>query len=74
MLVTINFLRPGKGITRYIEGFVEENPVRLKTFTSLSSDFSLKWCEELWWQNGFIPEEFWLARLPSIYSTRNGFP
>jgi len=55
MLVTINFLRPGKGTTRYIEGFVDENPVRLKTFTSLSSDFSLKWCEELWWKNGFIP-------------------
>jgi hypothetical protein len=56
MFVTINFLRPGKGITRYIEGFVDDNPIRLKTFTSITPEFSLKWCEEQWWQNGYIPQ------------------
>ena len=53
--VIINFSRPGKGITRYIEGMIDDNPVRLITLNRLSPDFSLKWCEEIWWQNGSIP-------------------
>ena len=53
--VIINFSRPGKGITQYIEGLVDDNPVRLKTLTQISPDFSLKWCKENWWLNGYIP-------------------
>ena len=56
MEVVINFLRPGKGTTRYIEGLVDEDLTRIKTLTRLPSDVSRRWCEENWWQNGFISE------------------
>lgn len=56
MEVVINFLRPGKGTTRYIEGLVDEDPTRIKTLTRLPSEVSRRWCEENWWQNGFISE------------------
>jgi hypothetical protein len=55
MDIVINFSRPGKGVTRYIEDLVDENPIRLKTLTQISPEISLKWCEENWWQNGYIP-------------------
>ncbi len=56
MDLTINFLRPGKGTTRYIEGLVDEDPVRIKTLTRLSPRFSRKWCQENWWPNGCISQ------------------
>lgn len=52
--VIINFTRPGKGVMRYIEGLVDADPVRIKTLTHVNREKSLKWCEEYWWQNGFI--------------------
>jgi hypothetical protein len=55
MEVTINFSRPGKGVTRYIEGMVNDDPIRLKTIFYLPVEFSQKWSEEVWWQNGCIP-------------------
>jgi hypothetical protein len=56
MAVIINFNRPGKGITRYVEGLVDDNPIRLKTISDLSPEFSKRWCEENWWQNGYLPQ------------------
>jgi hypothetical protein len=55
MNIVINFMRPGKGMTQYIEGLVDDNCIRLKTHTQVSADFSLKWCQENWWWNGYIP-------------------
>lgn len=53
--IDIHYSRPGKGITHYCERLVDDNPIRLKTINNLSPDFSLKWCEENWWLNGYIP-------------------
>jgi hypothetical protein len=58
MDVIINFARPGKGITRYIEGLIDDDRVRIKTLTCLPPEFSQKWCEEVWWQNGCVPHGF----------------
>lgn len=55
MEVIINFSRPGKGITRYIEGLIDDDEVRIKTLTLILPEFSHKWCEEVWWQNGCVP-------------------
>jgi hypothetical protein len=55
MDIIINFSRPGKINSRYVEGLVDKNPVRLKTLNYIPADTSLKWCEENWWQNGYIP-------------------
>jgi hypothetical protein len=55
MDIVINFSRPGKGTTRYVEGLVDDNPVRMKTINHVPIEFSQKWCEEIWWQNGCIP-------------------
>lgn len=54
MEATINFSRPGKGNTRYIEQLVDDDAVRLKTINILTQEFSQKWCEEVWWKNGAI--------------------
>jgi Protein of unknown function (DUF402) len=56
MEVVINFLRPGKGITRYIEGLVDEDSKRIKTLTRLPTEVSRRWCKENWWKNGFISQ------------------
>jgi hypothetical protein len=61
MDVVINFFRPGKGITRYVEELVDDNPVRIKTFNSVPLEFSQKWCEETWWQNRCIPRGILIA-------------
>jgi hypothetical protein len=55
MEVIINFSRPGKGLSRYIEGLVDDDPVRMKTLNHVPLEISAKWCEEVWWQNGCIP-------------------
>ena len=55
MDIVINFMRPGKGVTRYTEGLIDDNRIGIKTFTPVSADFSLKWCQENWWWNGSIP-------------------
>jgi hypothetical protein len=55
MDIVINFMRPGKGVTRYSEGLVDNNRIRIKTVTHVSANFSRSWCEENWWRNGFIP-------------------
>jgi hypothetical protein len=55
MDIVINFMRPGKGVTRYTEDLVDDNRIRIKTATQVSADFSRSWCEENWWRNGFIP-------------------
>jgi len=49
MQVIINFSRPGKGITHYFEGLVDENQVRIKTRNHIPTAFSRKWCEEDEW-------------------------
>jgi Protein of unknown function (DUF402) len=54
MQLIINFSRPGKGITRYIEGLVDENRVRIKTRNHIAPEFSRKWCEEVWWHNDCV--------------------
>lgn len=54
-LVIINFTRPGKGVSRYTEGLVDDNSVRIKTVSHIPPDISLKWCEEYWWLIGLIP-------------------
>jgi hypothetical protein len=46
MEVIINFSRPGKGITRYIEELVDDDRVRIKTINYIPPEFSQKWCEE----------------------------
>jgi len=51
MEVIINYLRPGKGISRYIEPLVDEYQMRIKTCNHLPPAFSQKWCEDVWWQN-----------------------
>jgi hypothetical protein len=56
MEVIINYSRPGKGIRRYIEGLVDDDPVRIKTCSHVSPEFSQKWCEEIWWPNGRVPQ------------------
>jgi hypothetical protein len=53
--VIINYLRPGKGILRYIEPLVDDDQKRIKTCNTLTPAFSQKWCEEVWGQNGCIP-------------------
>jgi len=55
MKVIINYFRPGKGVTRYIEELTDSDVVRIKTFNIVPVDFSQKWCEEVWWQNGCVP-------------------
>lgn len=55
MDIDINFMRPGKGVTRYTEGLVDDNRIRIKTITQVSPDFSRSWCKENWRRNGFIP-------------------
>jgi hypothetical protein len=52
--VIINFFRPGKGTTRYFEGLVDEDHVRIKTLTQLTPEISQRWCEEHLWQNGYV--------------------
>jgi len=54
MEIIINFSRPGKGNTRYIEGLVDDDQIRIKTYNHLTAAFSQKWCEEIWWQNGYV--------------------
>ena len=54
MEVIINYLRPGKGISRYIEPLVDDDQMRIKTYSHLPPAFSQKWCEDVWWQNGCI--------------------
>jgi hypothetical protein len=54
MEAIINFSRPGKGTTRYIEELVHDDSIRVKTINNLSPEFSRKWCEEVWWKNGTI--------------------
>lgn len=55
MEVIINYSRLGKSITRYVEGLVDDDPVRIKALNHVPLVFSQKWCEEVWWQNGSIP-------------------
>jgi hypothetical protein len=55
MEAIINFSRPGKGISRYIEGLVDDDPARIKTRTQVPLEMSQTWCRECWWQNGCIP-------------------
>ena len=55
MDIVINFSRPGKGITRYVERLVDSDPVRMKTLNHVPIEFRQKWCEEIWWQNGCLP-------------------
>jgi len=54
MEVIINYLRPGKGTARYIEGLVDSDATRIKTLSMVPGDFGRKWCEEVWWQNGCV--------------------
>jgi hypothetical protein len=54
MDIVINFMRLGKGITQYLEGLVDDNCIRLKALTQVSFEFSLIWCQENGWQNGYI--------------------
>ncbi|NJD60550.1 MAG: hypothetical protein C3F13_08900 [Anaerolineales bacterium] len=56
MEIIINFYRPGKGITRYIDGLAQETQDFLKTRTEISQEFSQAWCEQVWWQNGSVPK------------------
>ncbi len=58
MDVIINFSRPGKGTTRYIERLVDDNDRRIKTINQLTPEFSRQWSEEVWWQNGCVPYGF----------------
>ena len=54
MDIVINFMRPGKGVSRYSEGLIDDNRIRIKTATYVSADFSRSWCEENWWRNGYL--------------------
>jgi len=53
--VIIHFSRPGKSTTRYTEGLLDDNPMRIKTLTYIPADTSMKWCEENLWPKGYIP-------------------
>lgn len=73
MEAIINITRPGKGVTRYVEGLVDENWVRLKTLTCVSPEFSQKWCEEIWWQNGLIAPGFLIGSVAKFLFYKEWF-
>jgi Protein of unknown function (DUF402) len=53
MQTRINYTRMGKALAVYVEGFVDDNGYRLKTFSLTPPEVSLQWSER-WQKEGLL--------------------